>query len=95
MSDYELVAIISPEIDEEGMGRIIDEVGKRVTNRGGAVNETNKWGKRKLAYPLRKFKEGNYISTRFKLDSKLIKEVEAEIRASEEILRHLVVKIGD
>lgn len=95
MHSYELVAIISPEIDEEGIARIIDEVDRCVTKRGGTASETRKWGKRKLAYPIKKFMEGNYISTQFKLEPKLIKETAAEIGAPEEVLRHLIVKAGD
>ncbi len=92
MCDYELVTIINPEVDEEGVSKIIDKVSKSIDDRGGVVDEVAKWGRRRLAYPVRKFMEANYILTRFKLEPKFIKEVEAEIRASEEILRHLVVK---
>ena len=95
MSDYELVTIISPEVDEEGMANIIDKVGKSISDRGGIVDGVNKWGRRKLAYPIRKFMEADYVLTRFKLEPKLIKEVETELKASEGTLRHLVIKAGD
>jgi small subunit ribosomal protein S6 len=95
MRDYELVTIISPEEGDEKVSDILDRIGKFISDRGGTVGEVNQWGKRKLAYPIKKFLEGNYILTRFKLEPKLIKELEAELRASEEILRHLVVKTGD
>jgi len=95
MCDYELVTIINPEVDEESVSKIIDKVGKSINGRGGVVDKVDKWGKRRLAYPVRKFMEANYILTCFKLEPKLIKEVEAEIKASEEVLRHLVVKAED
>ena len=95
MRDYELVTIINPEIDEEGMSNIIDKVSKSINDRGGIVDGVDKWGRRKLAYPVRKFMEADYLLTRFKLEPKLIKEVEAEVKASEGILRHLVVKAGN
>ena len=95
MCDYELVTIVSPELDENGVSKIMDKVGQAISNRGGVVEGTDEWGKRKLAYPIRKFMEANYILTRFKLEPKSIKEVEAEIRAWEDILRHLVVKLED
>lgn len=95
MHDYELVTIISPEVDENGVSEIIDKIGQAISNRGGVVDGTDKWGRRKLAYPVRKFMEANYILTRFKLEPKSIKEVEAEIGAWEDILRHLVVKLED
>ena len=95
MHDYELVAIISPELDEEGMSKILDKVTQSINDRGGAVEEIKNWGKRKLAYPVRKFMEGDYILTRFKLMPKSVKELEREIGAWTDILRFLVVKVTD
>jgi small subunit ribosomal protein S6 len=95
MYNYELVAIISPEIDEEGLSKIVDKVTQSINSRGGSVEETKNWGKRKLAYPVKKFMEADYILTRFKLMPKSVKELEREISASGDILRYLVVKVGD
>jgi len=95
MRDYELVAIISPEVDEEGVSKIVDKVTQSINSRGGAVEEIKKWGRRKLAYPIRKFMEADYVLARFKLMPKLVKELEGEISASGDILRYLVVKVED
>ena len=93
MPDYELVAIISPEVDEEGVSRIVDKVTQSINSRGGTVEEIKNWGRRKLAYPLRKFMEADYVLARFKLMPKSVKELEGEISASRDILRYLVVKV--
>lgn len=95
MRNYELVTVISPEIDEEAVLKVIDEMGKFIGDRGGIVDSTDKWGKRKLAYPLRKFTEGNYLLTRFQAEPQLIKEIKINLNASENILRHLIVRVGD
>jgi small subunit ribosomal protein S6 len=95
MRDYELVAIISPEVDEEGVSKLVDKVTQSIDSRGGAVEEVKKWGRRKLAYPIRKFVEADYILARFKLTPKSVKEFEGEISASADILRYLVVKVED
>jgi len=95
MRDYELVAIVSPEVDEEGMSRILDKVRQSIDSRGGAVQEITNWGRRKLAYPIKKFMEADYVLARFKLAPKSVKELESEISASENILRYLVVKMED
>jgi small subunit ribosomal protein S6 len=95
MRDYELVAIISPEVDEEGMSKIVDKVTQSINSRGGTVEEIKNWGRRKLAYPIRKFMEADYVLARFKLMPKSIKELEGEISASADILRYLVVKVED
>jgi len=95
MHDYELVAVISPEVDEEGVSRIVDKVTQSINNRGGAVDEIKNWGRRKLAYPIRKFMEADYVLARFKLMPRSVKELEAEINTSRDILRYLVVKVSD
>jgi len=95
MQDYELVAMISPEVDEDGVSKIVDKVTQSINSRGGVVEETKNWGKRKLAYPVRRFMEGDYILARFKLLPKSVKELEREIDALGEILRYLVVKVND
>jgi len=94
MTDYELVTIISPEVDGERLPEIIEQVGKFITDEGGVVESTEQWGIRKLAYPIKKFMEANYVLTRFKLEPNLTKKLGAELRASEDILRHLIVKGG-
>ena len=95
MCDYELVAIISPEVDEEGVSKIVDKVTQSINSRGGAVEDIKNWGRRKLAYPVRKFMEADYVLAHFKLMPKSVKELEAEISVSGDILRYLVVKVGD
>jgi small subunit ribosomal protein S6 len=95
MRDYELVAIISPEVDEEGVSKIVDKVSQSINSRGGVVEEIKNWGKRKLAYPVTKFMEADYVLARFKLTPKSVKELEGEISASGDILRYLVVKVED
>jgi len=95
MHDYELVAIISPEVDEEGVSKILDKVTKSINSRGGTVGEIKNWGRRKLAYPIRKFMEAGYVLARFKLMPNSVKSFEGEISASGDILRYLVVKADD
>ena len=95
MRDYELVAIISPELDEEGVSEIVDKVSRSIDSRGGVVERVDKWGMRKLAYPMKKFMEANYVLARFKLMPKSVKELEAEISALGGVLRYLVVNVKD
>jgi len=95
MRNYELVTIISPEVDGEELPKVVEKVKRFISDRNGVVEETEQWGRRKLAYPVKKFMEGDYILTRFKLEPGLVVALEIDLAASEEVLRHLVVKVGD
>jgi small subunit ribosomal protein S6 len=93
LRDYELVVIIGPEVADEGIDGIVDNISKLITRDGGTVDETDRWGKRKLAYPIKHFLEGYYILFRCKMKPVSGKELEANLRISEEVLRHLLVRL--
>jgi len=92
--DYELVLIISPEVLEEKFDTVIDSVSQFITGKGGIISDVEQWGKRRLAYPIKHFEEGSYVLSRFKLKPTLSKELEANLQISEEILRHLLIKLS-
>ncbi len=93
LRDYELVLVISPEVAEEKFEATIDNVSQFITGKGGTISGIERWGKRKLAYPIRHFAEGSYVLARFKLKAGFDKEMEANLRISEEVLRHLLVRL--
>ena len=95
MRDYELVLIINPEIGDETMDALIDKVSQFVTGKGGTVSSVERWGKRKLAYPIDHFIEGNYVLNRFRLKPALGRELKANLQISEEVLRHLLIRLND
>ncbi len=92
MYDYELVTIINPEIDAEKLPGVIETVSGFISDKGGVVEEVDQWGLRRLAYPVAKFKEGNYVLTRFKLKPEEVQGLQSRLKAREEILRLLVVR---
>jgi len=87
-----MVLVMSPGITDENLPGAIEKVSQFITGKGGAISEVAPWGRRKLAYPIKRFVEGHYVLTRFKSDAKLIKELDASLRLSEEVLRHLIIK---
>ena len=93
LRDYELVIIISPEITEDGLEAKINGINQYITGKGGAVSDIERWGKKKLAYPIEHFLEGIYVLTRFKLRPSFGRELEANLRISDEVLRHLLIKV--
>jgi small subunit ribosomal protein S6 len=95
MPSYELVLIISPEVVDEEMPDFITKLSELVNKFGGSVDEVNQWGRRKLAYPIKRSMEGNYVLTKVKMKPALTKELEANLRLSGKILRHLLIRSGD
>ena len=93
LRDYELVVIISPEVADESLDGILDNISRLITQDGGTVDEVDRWGKRKLAYPIKHFLEGNYVLFRCKMKASSGKELEANLGISEEVLRHLLVRL--
>ncbi len=94
LQSYELVFIISPEDDDEAVETIIDNLNKFITDGGGAISNIERWGKRKLAYPIKRFLEGNYVLAQFTLKPASSRQLEANLRIYEDILRYLLVKLS-
>ena len=95
MRDYELVVVVSPEAGEEQTTDTVEQISRFITEQGGSVTNQEQWGVRRLAYPIKKFHEGNYFITKFTLGPAEAVKLEASVQASQEILRHLLVKRDD
>lgn len=93
LRDYELVVIINPEVMDEAVDSVMGRISQFITENGGSVSTIERWGKRKLAYPIKHFMEGNYVLTRFKMKPKSSKELEASLQISEEVFRHLLTRL--
>jgi small subunit ribosomal protein S6 len=95
LREYELVLILDPEMEDEQASAAVDRMTQFVTSHGGEMTDVNPWGKRRLSYPIRSRTEGNYVITRFRIEPAQTAELEATLRLSEEVLRHLLVKTED
>jgi len=93
LHNYELVLILNPEVVDEALATKVDDVSQFISEKGGVISNVEQWGKRRLAYPIEHFTEGNYVLIQFALKPGLSKELEAKLRISEEILRHLLIRI--
>ncbi len=92
MRDYELVMVLSPEVDQERVDGVVDRVTQYIADRGGSVEEKESWGLRRLAYPIQRFREGNYVRARFSFEPDSTKGLEASLKTSAEIIRFLLIK---
>ena len=96
MRRYELVAIITPQVTDEELPEAIERLLKKpVENQGGVCDEVDVWGRRRMAYPIRRFTEGNYVLSNIQLDPGKTNELEQGLLISEEVLRHLLVRLDE
>ncbi len=91
MREYELTFIVHPQVDQEALTGVVEQVQNLVQSAGGSVDKVETWGKRRLAYPIRKAREGQYVFMLLRLDPARVKELERGLKLNEHILRHLVV----
>ncbi len=89
MREYELVAVIRPDVPEENA--VVERIQQLISSRGGEVTNLERWGKRRLAYPIKHYLEGYYVVTQFRLEPQQVADVDSGLKLSEELLRHLVV----
>ena len=94
LRDYELLLIINPKVVDEELAAVVEKINQMVTERGGTTSSVEHWGKRKLAYPIEHLTEGNYVLIKFRLEPSQCKQLEASLRISEEVLRHLLIKLA-
>ena len=93
--EYELVYILTPELSDEALETRVNNVTQFITSKDGTIIGVDKWGKKKLSYPIKHFLEGNYILTKFTISPSRCKELEANLRISEDIVRHLLINVGN
>ena len=92
MRGYELIYIVHPEVDKEGLATVNEEVKNLIESTGGVVHKVEPLGLRQLAYPIRKVREGQYVLMRIGLESEGVAEVERRLKLTESVVRHLIVR---
>jgi small subunit ribosomal protein S6 len=92
---YEVTLVFRPDLDEVAFPASLDKVKGWMTTAGGTVTQTNVWGRRRLAYPINKLTEGQYVLFLADLPAQALAGLEREFRLSEEILRFLIVRVDE
>jgi small subunit ribosomal protein S6 len=90
-----LVTVLRPDIGDEEVQTALDRVHDAVKSRGGEVQDVNQWGRRKLAYPIRRYLEGNFILSNIHLEPERTAELERGLLLSEDVIRHLLVRLDE
>jgi small subunit ribosomal protein S6 len=93
MREYELVFIVHPDLDDTALKDVVEKVSGWITEAGGNVSKVDLWGKRKLAYSIRKQKEGQYVLLKTQMEPTFGTTLERNLRFLEPVMRFLLVNI--
>ena len=92
MGNYEGLFIIKPDIKEEDVKGIYKVISDSITKNGGNIKKEDIWGKKQLAYPVKKFKEGFYYKLDFAAPTNAIAKLEEAYRLNSDILRTMITR---
>ncbi|MBB6146911.1 small subunit ribosomal protein S6 [Silvibacterium bohemicum] len=92
---YEVMFIVRPDIEDADVDKLIAGFEQTIINGGGNLRSTEKLGRRKLAYTVRKFNDGNYVLLTVDADGKLVAELERRLRVSEPVIKFITVRMDE
>ena len=90
MRNYELAYIADPDLDTQSLKTLEEKVTEQIVALGGKVSKVDRWGKRRLAYAIRKHNEGFYFIVQFGILAQANKELERVLRLNEQIFRFMI-----
>ena len=93
MRIYEELFIVKPDAPDEEVDQYVEQLRTQLTTLGATVDKVDKWGKRKLAYKVDKYREGAYVLFQFSAGPETVKELERRLRVSDLVLKFLTVRI--
>jgi small subunit ribosomal protein S6 len=89
--DYELMYIVRPDVDEDGLRVAVDSVKTLIESQGGEITKTTMWGKRRLAYEVKHLRDGHYVIVEARFDGSKVAALERALRIHDTVFRHLLV----
>jgi small subunit ribosomal protein S6 len=92
---YEIMFIVRPDVEEADMDKLIETFSGYVTTGGGTIKSTEKMGRRRLAYTVKKFNDGFYVLLIVEAPASLISEIERRLRVSEPVIKFLTVRMDE
>ncbi len=95
MLTYETIFVADPVMTEEQIEEIIRMIDEITTSASGSVHKVERWGKRRLAYPIKHKEEGSYVLMLLECPTQLVKEIDRRYRMNDQILRHQTVRVQD
>jgi len=95
MRDYELTLVVRPDVEDTLLTALLDKIKGMLTAAGAQNTQLESWGRRTLAYPIKKINEGQYFLIRTQLPPQALRELERNVRLTEEVLRFLFVRADE
>jgi small subunit ribosomal protein S6 len=92
LRDYEILFIVRPDLEDEAVSEAVKSVDALIDNLGGRTKKTDVWGRRRLAFEVKNLREGQYVLTDFEIDPQRVPEMEATLKISDTVFRHLIVR---
>jgi small subunit ribosomal protein S6 len=92
MNVYETVLIVKPQLSDTEIGGVLDKTKKVLTTEGAEILNEDRWGRRKLAYPIQQSREGFYIYLKYQAAPAVLGRFEQQLRLTESILRSLTLR---
>jgi len=93
MRIYEELFIVKPDAPDEEADQFVEQLRTQLTSAGATVDKVDKWGKRRLAYRIDKYREGAYVLLQFTASPDIVKELERRLRVSDVVLKFLTVRV--
>ena len=95
MRNYEIVFIIHPDLDENSFAETLTRVKNWITEANGSITKEEIWGKRRMAYTIRKQHEGQYVLLNAQLPPAFVNELERNFRITEPVIRHMIIALDE
>src|SRR5215467_4837114 len=92
---YEELFIAKPDAPDEEVDQFVEQLRGHLTSAGATIDKVDKWGKRRLAYKVDKYREGAYVLMQFSAGPETVKELERRLRVSDLVLKFLTVRIDE
>ena len=95
MTNYEIMYIIRPNVEEEAQNALIERFSAILTDNGATIDKVDEMGSRRLAYEINDYRDGYYVVVTFKGDQTAVDEFDRQAKFSDDIIRHMVIRLDE
>ena len=95
MNKYEIMYIVRPNIEDEAQKALVERFNNVLTEQGAEITNVKEWGKRRLAYEINDFRDGQYMLVNVSAKPEAVQEFDRLAKISEDIIRHIVIREED